>query len=154
MLEPIPLVLCDREVELFVLYHAVGEVGGDGQVELVCYGIHVGFFLVPPDSSLAGGGAAVLHVGEDVDCGIKVLCCPRDIVGLDPSQRPPPFVVVIPIQKSFGILLAAGKRGWSVTFGVETLNVVIFGDDFGDAKVVVGCCDYAVGVHGADLALD
>lgn len=152
VLEPGPLALGDGEVGLLVAGHAVCEVSGNAQVELVRNGVHVGVFLVPPYPSSAFGGAAVLHVVEDVDCCVEILGRSSDVVCLDPTQRPPSFIVVIAIEKSFGVLLPSDNT--RRCFCIETLDVEIWSDNFGHAKIVVLGSYNAVGVHGADLGLD
>jgi hypothetical protein len=102
-------------------------VGCNGEVQLVGDGVHVGFRLIPPDAAVTGSSASVLHVGEDVDGLVEVFCCSRDVVGLDPSQCPPPFVVVEAIEEAFWVFLSPDNTWWS-WIGVERLECCNLGE--------------------------
>lgn len=135
VLEPLPLVLGDLEV-LLVAGDAVGERGGDGEVQLVGNGVYVGAVLVPVDAAVARPAEAGLHVLEDGDGGIEEKAVVGDVVGVDEAERPPALVIVVLVEK---VLEAA--LGKEVVVGAVVASLA--------AAVAQGAVDTVLGLHEA-----
>ena len=94
--EPVPYSLTPVDIGffLFASRDAVGEMGCDGEEELVGDGGDGGVLFVPPDSAAARRRPAACHVFEDVFGGVEVFCVACEVVACYPAEGPPSFVIV------------------------------------------------------------
>jgi hypothetical protein len=150
-LEPVPRVLGHVDVVLLPVRAAVGEVGGDAEVEAVGDAVDLLVALVPPQTSTVGtgedalGAPSLAHVLEDGLCRVEVLLLVGDVVDLDPCQGPPRLVVVVVVEEALeAALLEAGA--WRVLFQLVGKLGVVRGDPPGShlgrhlLRVGVGVC--------------
>jgi hypothetical protein len=131
-LEPVPLA-CGPVGVVGLVWHPVGKMGCNAEEKFVGNG-GVGLFLFVPPYATAGGVVACAdHVIEDVVCCLQVLRGLGKVVHFDPGQRPPSFIVVEAIKKSFRISVfdLHTSHTLNVSFPldvyvVEMLRIIVF----------------------------
>jgi len=99
--EPLPLACGPIEIRGLPLDgRSPGQARRHGQEELVGDGVLISPRLAPPDAAVAGGVPAAGHVGEDGLGHREVAGVTRPVVGIDPRQGPPAFIVVVIVEEA------------------------------------------------------
>ena len=159
VLEPFPLALSPGEVLLLMIFwNAGGEVGGDGEKELVGDGVLVGTVLAPPDTAGAGVIPAAGHIGEDALGHVQIVLLMGLVVGVDPGKGPPALVVVIVVEEAgefvLGDVEGEGEDGLEVGPGGDAAVVGKDGDGVGGVPPAGGAIEACGGVVPALQGVD
>src|SRR6185437_973340 len=102
MRKPFPFAVGPRQVRRALLRGggAVCQMRGYGKEQLIGDGVFVGSLLAPPDAAGAVVAPPSGHVGKDGLGHVEIGWMAREVVGVDPSEGPPAFVVVILIDEA------------------------------------------------------
>lgn len=100
--EPLPLGQRPLYVILSVRC-SIGKLSGEREEQLIGDGCVGSLILVPPDASTFRR-VTFGHVLEDPNCVVHVNIITREVIHLQPSERPPALIFVVCVQKSIAEL--------------------------------------------------
>src|ERR1035437_2719257 len=108
--EPFPFPQRPRQVAPVIAWRALMKPGREREKQLVGDRILIGLRLVPPQPATARVVPAGHVAGEDGPGRAEIAAVASHVIRGDPSQRPPPVVVVVAVDKVSALPLRGRKR--------------------------------------------